>query len=263
MEQRHSPEPAPAFALNRTPDLALSQARIAAYLSRTCAPLFVSLPQEEAEQQRDEMQSHLKSMVAAHIELGASETEAVTLALQQFGKEHNVAQAWRKECEEVTAAAGRGSLWSALRPMAAASLVNKLVYSILLAVCSWSQGGPLTCCANAGQFGNLGLTIMRLEFIVVPIYLGFLAGRRVRGSVLAAALCALPVLFMSSGILVMRVYERLHLFVPPSHTDYHDLSGWNLVAYGVTFGMTLGFGALGAWAARWRRRRELRLAGSA
>lgn len=262
MEQHHSQEPTPAFVLNRTPDSALSQARIAAYLRRTCAPLFVSLSQEEAEEQRDEMQSHLESMVAAHIELGASETEAVTLALQQFGKEQNVAQAWRQECEEVTAAAGRGTFWSALRPMAGISLVNKLVYAVLLAVCSWSHGGPLTCYATVGRLGNLGLLIMSLEFILVPIYLGSLAGRRVCGSVLAAALFALPVLFMASGILVMRLTESIHLFVPPAHTGYRELSGWNLLAYGVSFGMTLGFGALGAGAARWRRSRRRRLAGS-
>lgn len=41
------------------------QARIDAYLNRTCAPLFLSVPHEEAVQQRAEMQSHLENLAAA------------------------------------------------------------------------------------------------------------------------------------------------------------------------------------------------------
>ena len=55
------------------------------YLDECEAPL-ARLPETERAGWRDEAQQHLVALVEAHIELGASEEEAVEAALRQFGE---------------------------------------------------------------------------------------------------------------------------------------------------------------------------------
>lgn len=184
----------PISSQKRSDSSSMVQARIEAYLNRTCAPLFLSLPHEEAVQQRAEMQSHLESLAAAYIELGASEIEAVTQALEQFGKEQSVAQAWKQECEETRAEAGRGTFWSAIRPAIKWTLLNRFLYPLLLAGYAYLSGYTPTYWMDIGHLGNIGMALVLMERLIFPIYLGFLVGRRVRGKILALSLPALPVL---------------------------------------------------------------------
>ncbi|MCW3052039.1 MAG: hypothetical protein JWN14_1209 [Chthonomonadales bacterium] len=235
------------------------QSRIDAYLTRTCAPLFVSLPQEEALQQRAEMQSHLESLVVAHIELGYSETEAVTLALEQFGKEQSVAKAWKQECETTQVERGNGTILSALRPVVGYSLLNWTLFPLLAEFYSFLINGysrmgarPSSLLMYAAIFVFLG------EFTLFPAFLGYLVGRRARGHTLAIALLALPFTVTLCTSLVFKVYNGFHMFLPPPGRHYEPPAVVALYPLAIY----LGFGALGVGAALLRRRRTLRLAGN-
>jgi len=232
-------------------------ARIDAYLDRICAPLFVSLPQEEAMQQRAEMRSHLESLVVAHIELGFAEAEAVTLALEQFGKEQSVARAWKQECETTQVERGNGTILSALHPVVGYSLLNWSIFPLLAEFYSFLINGysrmgapPSNLLTFAAVFVFLG------EFTLFPAFLGFLVGRRARGHTLAIALLALPFTITMCTSLVFKIYNGFHLFLPPPGTHYEPpavVALYPLISY-------LGFGALGVGAALLRRRKSLRLA---
>lgn len=256
MEQRHSLESEPTFVPNPTANLTASQIRIETYLDRTCASLFLSLPHEEALEQRAEMQSHLDHMVEAYIELGASETEAVAQALAQFGKEQSVAQAWKQECETTRAEAGRGIFWDAMRPILRYAAVNYLVFPLLTEL----------CCYILNAYSRLGkviptiliwpaLIVFLSEFTLFPAFLGFVAGRRVRGKALAASVLSLPLVYVTLGYLVLGFYRLIHLLPPAVHVS----SQWQALTVP---GLYLAFGGLGALAARWRRRKALRPAGN-
>ncbi|MCW3096718.1 MAG: hypothetical protein JWL77_2336 [Chthonomonadaceae bacterium] len=258
MQQQFSSEESKPFG-NPSENGPMVQARIDAYLNQTCAPLFLSLSQEEAMQQRAEMRSHLESLVEAHVELGFSEAEAVTLALEQFGKEQNVVRAWKQECEETRVEAGRGTFWSAIRPVVGYSALNWAVfvmlaelYSFLINGYSGVDGRPANLLMAAGILVFFG------QYTLFPAFLGYLVGRRTRGKVLVASLLALPFIVQMCGLLAFETYWALGLFLPP-HGVQSDVSP---LLYLVPNGFYFGFGALGAAAALWKRRRTLRLAGS-
>jgi hypothetical protein len=256
-QQFSSDEPQPL--VHQAESSSMVQARIDAYLNRTCAPLFLSLPYEEATQQRAEMQAHLESMVAAHIKLGHSEIEAVTLALEQFGKEHSVAQAWKQECEETKAESGRGTFWSAIRPVAGYSLLNWAVWLLIVKVFEYLVNGLARSGVYLSEFLVwVALAVCVAQYTLFPAFLGFLVGRRVRGRTLAVALLALPCIITLCGALVLKAYNGFHLFQwqPESLFDIRDPETL------LPFGLNLGFGAMGVGAALLRRRRTRRLAGN-
>jgi len=235
------------------------QARIDAYLDRTCAPLFVSLPQNEALQQRAEMQSHLESLVTAHIALGFSETEAVTLALEQFGKEQSVAKAWKQECAETNVERGNGTILSALRPVVGYSVLSWIVFLLSHEVYIYLFNDPTRVGVRTSELLMwLVFTLYVAQQTLFPVFLGFLAGRRTRGRTLAITLMALPFTITLCESIVYKVYNSFYLILQPF--------GWHqalpsiialipLVSY-------LKFGALGAGAALLLRRKTLRMAGN-
>ena len=235
------------------------QSRIDAYLTRTCAPLFVSLPQQEALQQRAEMQSHLESLVEAHIELEYSATEAVTLALEQFGKEQSVARAWKQECETTQVERGNGTILSALRPVAGYSLLNWTLFLLLVEFYSFLVNGYSRMGAHPSNFLMwIALSVFLSEFTLFPFFLGFLVGRRARGHTLAIALLALPFTITLCESLVFKIFNGFHMFLPPPGSHFEPPA---IVAL-YTIASYLGFGALGVGAALLRRRKNLRLAGN-
>ena len=236
--------------------------RIDAYLIRTCATLFVSLPQEEALEQRAEMQSHLESLVAAHTELGFSETEAVTLALEQFGKEQNVAQAWKQECEVTNAEAGRGTFLSAIRPVAGYCVLAGFAFPMVLSAYACIHGYAPFRSMNASQLGDTGMALLMGEALSLPACLGFVLGRRARGKVLSASLIAFPFLCSATGHLTMQIYHSLGMFQLPFGADYQRPIGDALFYFSLSYSIKLGVAVLGAGAARWQRKKTLQIANS-
>jgi hypothetical protein len=75
------------------------QTKIDSYLERICRPLARTLSADEVTDQRAEMRTHLEALVAAQLEAGRSEAEAIKLTLEQFGKERRIQHDWQNECE--------------------------------------------------------------------------------------------------------------------------------------------------------------------
>jgi hypothetical protein len=259
MEQHHSPESDPNFVRNPTPDLTVFQAHIDSYLDRVCLPFAGTLSADEAAEQRAEMRTHLEALVTAHLELGCSEAEAISLALEQFGKEHNVARFWKQECEETRVEAGRGTVWSAIRPVVGYTTLNWCVYPALLAMHAFVVNGLLLSGSVVADQLSLGvLTLIVSEFTLFPAFLGFILGRRARGKILAASLLALPCIVVLGGSLAVKAYQSIGFFLPPSGTGAYPTT----IQYVLNYGGSFAFGALGAGAALLQRKRTARLAGS-
>jgi len=231
------------------------QARIDAYLDRTCAPLFRTLPQEEALEQRAEMHSHIESMVAAYIELGSSEIEAVSLTLEQFGSGQRVERAWRQECDTVQAEAGRGTFWSAIRPTLGYVVANGIALPIMLEVyAALTHRCFETGAALPGTLTATALLVFCAEYALFPGFLGFLAGRRTRGKTLVASVAALPILQLMCLSLTM--------WISHGPTFFHHMSevlGGSTLAFCAN---SLGCSILGVCVARRRQKRALRPAKS-
>jgi len=229
------------------------QARIDAYLDRTCAALFRTLPQEEAAEQRAEMRSHIESMVAAYIELGSSEIEAVSLTLEQFGSEQSVERAWRQECDTVQAEAGRGTFWSAIRPTLKYAVANAIALPLMLEVYAalthryFETGAALPSALTAAA-----LLVFCAEYALFPGFLGFLAGRRARGKTLVASMVALPILQLLCLSLTMLISHG-----PTFSHHMSEVLGGSTLAFCAN---SLGCSILGAGVARRRQKRALRLA---
>jgi len=231
------------------------QARIDAYLDRTCAPLFRTLSQEEAAEQHAEMRSHMESMVAAYIELGSSEIEAVSLTLEQFGSGQSVERAWRQECDTVQAEAGRGTFWSAIRPTLGFSMANGIALPIMLEVYAaithryFERGAALP-----GSLTATALLVFCAEYALFPGFLGFLAGRRARGKTLIASVASLPILQLLCLSLTTLLFHGLTF----SH-HMSEVLGASTLAFCAN---SLGCSILGAGVARRRQKRVLRPAKS-
>ncbi|MCW3052502.1 MAG: hypothetical protein JWN14_1672 [Chthonomonadales bacterium] len=231
------------------------QARIDGYLDRSCAPLFRTLPQEEAAEQRAEMRSHMESMVAAYIELGSSEIEAVSLTLEQFGSEQSVERAWRQECDTVQAEAGRGTFWSAIRPTLGYVVANGIALPIMLEVyAAITHRYFETGAALPGSLTATALLVFCAEYALFPGFLGFLAGRRARGKTLVASVVALPILQL--------LCLSLTTWISYGPTFSHHMSemlGGSTLAFCAN---SLGCSILGVGVAWRKQKRALRLAKS-
>jgi len=259
MQQQFSSSEEPKPFRNSSESNPMIAARIDGYLDRTCAPLFVSLPQDEAVQQRAEMQSHLESLVAAHIELGFVEADAVTLALEQFGKEQSVARAWKQECETTRVERGNGTILSALRPVAGYSLLNWTLFPLLVEVYANLINGTARTGARPSELLMwAAVAVFAGEYTLFPAFLGYLVGRRARGHTLALALLALPFTVTLSGHLVLKIYHSFHLFAS-LHEYRSEAPALNAL---LLVGNYLAFGAMGVGVALFRRRRARRLASS-
>lgn len=250
MEQQFSPTDTSASSRQRTDATPLVEAKLDAYLTRTCTPLFRALPAEEAMAQRREMRSHLECLIDAYMELGSSETQALTLALEQFGKEQNVALAWKQECETANTLAGHGTFRSALRPLLRYSLLNGLALPILISGYAFLVHGYFeTGRALPGLLTAAALLVFCGEYALFPGLLGYQAARRARGKALWATLATLP-------------FVQLAVF-GLSSLLFGDLQGPftpNVLEAGSTLGFCVNFfgcAALGAGFAIRRRKRAL------
>ena len=182
----------------------------------------------------------------------------MTQALEQFGKEQSVAQAWKQECETTTLEAGRGTFWSAIRPAIKWSLLNKFLYPLLIAAYAYLHGYTPKYWMSLSHLGNAGIALVVMELLLFSTYLGFLVGRRARGKILTLSLLALPGITMLSGCLSRGIYESFGLFAASPVRSW----GEYLLSFSVSYAFSLSLSAMGAGAAVWQHRKPLRPAGS-
>ena len=166
---------------------------------------------------------------------------------------------WKEECEETKVEAGRGTFWSAIKPIVGYSVLNCMALPVMLKVYmamvnGYYQSGralpaPLTAAA---------LLVFCAEYALFPGFLGYLAGRRARGKTLVASVLALPLiqLLCLSSTALISVGLLGTTFSPHRLTE---LLGGSLVGDCVNF---LGIGVLGAGIAVRRRKKTLRIAGN-
>ena len=259
MQNQFSSSDTPTTSGSVSESRSMVEARIDAYLDRACAPLFRSLPEEEARERRAEMRDHLESMIAAYVELGSSEMEAVSLALAQFGSEQSVGQAWKQECETTQAEAGRGAFWSTLRPIVGISAVNWMAMPMMLGGYAFLTRGYFdTGRALPAPLTAAAFLVFCAEYALFPGFLGFVAGRRARGKTLVASVLALPLIQLLCMAPAVLLYHGLNSSIFSLH-NLSEMLGGTTLAFSVNF---LGCGILGAGFALRRRKRALRLAGS-
>jgi hypothetical protein len=121
--QQHSQEPQP----DQNSDLASAraqglpvhpaiEAKLTAYLDAICRHLPSEVPSTEVQEMRLEMQGHLLASLAAHREIAATEEEAISPVLTQFGKPHLVAQKWTQEWQTTLAEMPNAPFRSSLLP---------------------------------------------------------------------------------------------------------------------------------------------------
>ena len=146
-------------------------AQIEDYLDQVCAPLTTAVPHNVRREWRAEMQTHLESLTAAHIELGADPAEAVHSALRQFGEAHQVSSQWQAEWEQVgTTSTSATSL--------------KVAYQ-------WFGGGfgltafMLLLTGDLINQGRYGAHLVNLLCVLTPLVAGIAVGRSARHPVKA------------------------------------------------------------------------------
>ena len=163
--------------------LASGPRRVEAYLDLILAPLAHRLSPFHREELRRELREHLWARIEAYRELGRSEDEAVTQALQQFGGAEDFLRQWHQEWMKTTPQATLREVWRAT------CFALLLSFPALLIAClsasRWSQQ------INESQFSwapdwmrycwiayiTPGWGGFALDFVLLPLSLGVAAGR--------------------------------------------------------------------------------------
>ncbi len=129
MQANHQPERETDLSLTRRSEQAGMDPRIEGYLDTICA----TLDPEVREDRREEMRAHLAQRVAANVELGDTPSDAVTAALEQFGRARLVAAEWRH--------AGRGDGTVVARCVVGAAVASNLLL-LLIVIIGYKWSAP-------------------------------------------------------------------------------------------------------------------------
>src|SRR5581483_9805862 len=93
---QHHQEPEPASSRSLPVNTDFTSAEIETYLDRISPPAEGALTETERQERRAEMKTHLESLIAAYVELGDTQEQAVARALQQFGASRSVQREWKR-----------------------------------------------------------------------------------------------------------------------------------------------------------------------
>lgn len=156
--------------------------RVDAYLDQVLAPLTRELSPFHRDELRRELRAHLWERIEAYRELGQSEDNAVTEALQQFGGAEDFLRQWRAEWLTFDRQSAGRELWVAMR--------SALRLSVPMLLASWGAARVLTwlvvnCLPNT-YLGALGiaysdalLEMTGAGFLGLSLWAGLVQGRRV------------------------------------------------------------------------------------
>ena len=156
--------------------------RVEAYLDQLLVPLGRNLSAFHREELRRELRAHLWGRIDAYRELGQSENDAVTEALQQFGGAKDFARQWRREWTKTAAVsastlriweAGKAALKPTLGGIAAAFLP-------LVAIQEFPYGryGTLAQLVTTPVGTILFWGLIAFAFLILPLLVGARQGRR-------------------------------------------------------------------------------------
>ena len=161
-----------------TPD---PSARVEAYLDQIIAPLMGGLSALHQDELRRELRTHLQERIAACQELGSSEEEAVTEALQQFGGAKDFLEHWKQKWAPLSSPLTLRILYkagqSALRPSLQGIAGINLLY-IAVQECVWHfPHSPAIKLLNHHSEA-FGLSLGVFAFLLLPLVVGTRYGRR-------------------------------------------------------------------------------------
>ena len=155
--------------------------RMEAYLDQMLAPLTRNLSDFHRDELRRELRAHLWERVDAYYELGQSEEDAVTEALQQFGGASGFTRRWRQEW--VTS--DRRGVWQEIWESSCQAL--RLIVPALVAtwLIAYTLGHVVLKALPSTYTGALLivdedtlLTAVITEFVGLSLWAGIVQGRR-------------------------------------------------------------------------------------
>jgi hypothetical protein len=191
--------------------------QIERYLDTLCTRLSGTLTEEQRREYRAEMQEHLDAMIEAHRELGASETEAVERALQQFGNAQRVATAWENSVELPPKVSLRQALRAPFRCFGGMMLVWMTAFQILLHMETRLPPGVM----------ELALT---LWLVGMPVLAGSATGLLTRGRPILGTLLVMPPLHLALMLFYWLTVPQWHEGIIQS--VWMQFTSWSLT--GVT-----------------------------
>lgn len=179
--------------MNREPDPEHSAPhRVEAYLDAMLTSLPRRLSAFQISELRRELRTHLWERVAAYEELGQTEDDAVTEALQQFGGGKDFVKQWRREWKKPTRRLTVREVWEATVPALGLSAVMLTLASlpVVFSYCQYHFYRP-NCWLNTNYrvFGDM---LWPSLLFVLPVMLGGMAAKYVpKNAVIGvfAALC--------------------------------------------------------------------------
>jgi hypothetical protein len=175
--------------------------RVEAYLDQVLAPLTPRLSAFQRDELRRELRAHLWERVDAYRELGQSEDDAVTEALQQFGGAEDFLRQWRREWTKTASRTTFSGFWQATRlalPLSLSALLLAFLPLLLFFYqMSANRNGPCGWLyAHQADYNHVWLGFC----LLLPIALGVVIGRCAPRSAFLGTFAALAVSALIGGL---------------------------------------------------------------
>ena len=155
--------------------------RMEAYLDQILIPLTRRLTPFHRAELRRELKAHLWERVDAYRELGHSENDAVTEALQQFGGAEDFVEEWKQKWTSLSGPLTLRIIYkagkSALRPSLQGILGVNLLY-VVVQECIWHFPHSFGIALINRHPATLGLSMAGFAFLLLPVAVGTRYGRR-------------------------------------------------------------------------------------
>ena len=178
--------------------------RVEAYLDTVLASLPRRLSAFQVSELRRELRTHLWERVAAYEELGQTEDDAVTEALQQFGGSKDFVKQWRWEWRKPAMRIMAREVWEAMRLSFWPTLLGlgAAILPVVLVVGTYSvlNGSP----AGAFMFSvrtPIYWLVNAFAFVGTPVLLGIRQERRLPKQAVIGLTATLSVLGLVASLL--------------------------------------------------------------
>lgn len=234
-----------------------NSAHVEAYLDQVLAPLTRQLSPFHQQELRRELGAHLWERINAYQELGHSEDDAVTEALQQFGGAEDFLRQWRREWAQAARPDVRGGLWQAT--LAGLRLSVPFLLLACTPVVVWVAQAPLYGHVIPwlkpwldGHSSQLGALLAWSDFVVLPGVLGMAIGLRSPQRAGSGAFLALLGEIIAGSIL-----DGTGLKLWPRYPFFSDILGQAALMECAWLPITCVFASLTGWAMRRLKTRQL------
>ncbi len=176
--------------------------RVEAYLDQVLAPLTRHLSVFHQQELRRELRAHLWERVDAYRELGQSEEDAVTEALQQFGGAEDFARQWRREWSRNPDPLTLREVYDAGKMALRPTLLGLAAAMLPFVLLAWAYNSPY-----ASQVGNamdkhgaeLEDCMTAFALLILPVLVGARQGWRKSKRAGLGVMAALTAVLVTAG----------------------------------------------------------------